>query len=339
VLSTQTGAEHSEIPLLFYFDSLRNRHLFLQFLSHIGANALERAMRSRKRRILIDEATGDKERLQADQIRLVRIREEYHRFSKAAGLREQWERTEAAGFTWKHGKAATRAQQTLQDVSKMAQSSDRDNDWSRAIPRVVPKTEKDFLIAYASEQGIKIPGLRSFDGDPSLLRAGIDALSCISKDCPVGKRLILSISHALPDEDFASTAGEHITLNAKSLRDRAITEQNLSNGGLFASSKFEDIIRHEYGHVFSSVKGNKGIEIARKAMYNISGDDKSLDEVLTYLHSHVSPYSTAAQISLSRPNLFDPKKYKEVIPEVLVKHENASDEFTEEFVRILKELL
>ena len=64
-------------------------------------------MRSRKRRILVDEETCDKERLQADQIRLVRTREEYHRFSKAAGLREQWERAEAAGFSWKHGKAAT----------------------------------------------------------------------------------------------------------------------------------------------------------------------------------------------------------------------------------------
>lgn len=71
--------------------------------------SLEQSMRSRKRRILIDEATGDKEKLQWDQIRLVRTREEYHRFSKAAGLREQWERTEAAGFTWKHGKAATAA--------------------------------------------------------------------------------------------------------------------------------------------------------------------------------------------------------------------------------------
>ncbi|MBQ7345352.1 MAG: hypothetical protein IJW45_04730 [Oscillospiraceae bacterium] len=70
--------------------------------------SLERSMRKQKRRILIDEKTGDKEKLQWDQIRLVRTREEYHRFSKAAGLREQWERTEAAGFTWKHGKAATK---------------------------------------------------------------------------------------------------------------------------------------------------------------------------------------------------------------------------------------
>ena len=68
--------------------------------------SLERGIRKTKRRILIDEATGDTEKLQWDQIRLVRTREEYHRFSKAAGLPEQHERMEKAGFTWKHGKAA-----------------------------------------------------------------------------------------------------------------------------------------------------------------------------------------------------------------------------------------
>ena len=67
---------------------------------------MERSICKTKRKILIDETTGDAEKLQWDQIRLVRTREEYHRFSKAAGLPEQYERMEKAGFTWKHGKAA-----------------------------------------------------------------------------------------------------------------------------------------------------------------------------------------------------------------------------------------
>ena len=71
--------------------------------------SLERSIRKTKRKILIDEATGDAEKLQWDQIRLVRTREEYHRFSKVAGLPEQYERMEKAGFTWKHGKAAEKA--------------------------------------------------------------------------------------------------------------------------------------------------------------------------------------------------------------------------------------
>lgn len=66
----------------------------------------ERSIRKQKRRILIDEKTGDTEKLQTDQIRLVRLRQEYARFSKGTGLRQQWERAETAGFTWKHGNAA-----------------------------------------------------------------------------------------------------------------------------------------------------------------------------------------------------------------------------------------
>ena len=67
---------------------------------------LERAARKQKRRILIDEAAGDTEKLQQDQIKLVRIRQEYKRFSDAAGLRMQHERMNTAGFTWKHAKSA-----------------------------------------------------------------------------------------------------------------------------------------------------------------------------------------------------------------------------------------
>ena len=63
----------------------------------------ERAIRDRKRRILIDEKLGDKDKLQTDQIRLQMIKQEYSRFSKAAGLPTQHARMEKAVFTWKHG--------------------------------------------------------------------------------------------------------------------------------------------------------------------------------------------------------------------------------------------
>lgn len=65
---------------------------------------LEAAMRKQKRRILVDEAAGDADKLQADQIRLQLQRQEYARFSKAAGLRTQGERAEVAKFSWKQAK-------------------------------------------------------------------------------------------------------------------------------------------------------------------------------------------------------------------------------------------
>lgn len=86
----------------------------------------ERSIRDRKRRILIDEKTGDTEKLQTDQIRLVRLRQEYARFSDAAGLPMQHARAEKAGFTWKHGKAAERAARAAQQPStKKVEFSDK----------------------------------------------------------------------------------------------------------------------------------------------------------------------------------------------------------------------
>lgn len=71
--------------------------------------ALETAMRKQKRRILVDETTGDAEKLQNDQIRLQMLRQEYARFSKAAGLRTQNERAEVAGFSWEQAGEADKA--------------------------------------------------------------------------------------------------------------------------------------------------------------------------------------------------------------------------------------
>lgn len=66
----------------------------------------ERTIRKQKRRILVDEATGDKDKLLVDQVKLQRLKQEYTRFSKGVGLPDQHARLEAAGFDWKKGKAA-----------------------------------------------------------------------------------------------------------------------------------------------------------------------------------------------------------------------------------------
>ena len=67
---------------------------------------IERSVKNRKHRILIDEKLGNKDALQTDQIRLQILKQEYSRFSKAAHLPMQHARMEAAGFDWKKGKAA-----------------------------------------------------------------------------------------------------------------------------------------------------------------------------------------------------------------------------------------
>lgn len=59
---------------------------------------VERAIRRQKNRILVDESTGDADKLKYDQIRLTRLNQEYRRFSKAVGLPTQRERAQVAGF-------------------------------------------------------------------------------------------------------------------------------------------------------------------------------------------------------------------------------------------------
>lgn len=68
---------------------------------------LERAIRKQKRRVLTAESAGDTERLPAKQTRLELLRQEYSRFSKAAGLRTEDERIHVAGFGHKEAARAT----------------------------------------------------------------------------------------------------------------------------------------------------------------------------------------------------------------------------------------
>lgn len=74
---------------------------------------IERAMRREKRRILTAEATGDTEGLSVAQTRLQRLRQEYTRFSNAAGLRTQDERAQVAGFGHKEAARARKAAQNM----------------------------------------------------------------------------------------------------------------------------------------------------------------------------------------------------------------------------------
>lgn len=59
---------------------------------------MERSMRKTKREILAADATGDKDRFTEKSVLLRRQREEYGKFSKAAGLLTQNQRTQVDGF-------------------------------------------------------------------------------------------------------------------------------------------------------------------------------------------------------------------------------------------------
>ena len=217
-------------------------------------------------------------------------------------------------------------QREILSAAKMAYNEEAKNDWSKTEPRKLSKTESRELIKYASEKGITVRSLKQFDGDPNILKSTIDTLGKTAKQFPTGRNISLSFTHSMPDDDFASTVGEHITFNSKALRNRTITERNIANGNMFASTKVEDIAVHEYGHVISFVKGNKGLEISGKAFYNVYGRNVSVGELLDFLDDNISNYSTTAT----------KQKYTEIVSEVLAKNNSNPTKFTEEFVALLK---
>lgn len=100
--------------------SFRGKHYTGYEATH-RQRRLERAIRAQKRKILIDKATGDSEKLETDQIKLQLLQQDYKAFSKAAGLRTQHERLEKVGFAWKE---ATESR-------KVAESHYR--EWSKSI--------------------------------------------------------------------------------------------------------------------------------------------------------------------------------------------------------------
>ena len=81
---------------------------------------LETAIRKQKRRILVAEATGDKENLRQSQIKYQVLNQEYKRFSKAAGLRLQHERMEMSGFGSKQAREAENYERNLQFINNDA---------------------------------------------------------------------------------------------------------------------------------------------------------------------------------------------------------------------------
>ena len=107
----------------------------------------ERTIRKQKRRILVDEATGDNDKLQNDQIRLQVLKQEYARFSKGTGLRPQYDRMETAGFDWKKGRAAEKTFEKIAASTKEIKAifgTNGDKGLKKAVDRSIIKLQNGF---------------------------------------------------------------------------------------------------------------------------------------------------------------------------------------------------
>lgn len=129
--------------------------------------ALETVMRKQKRRILIDETTGDAEKLETDQVKLQMLRQEYKRFSKAAGLRTQTERAEVAGFGYKQANAADKAYKKLAKTANSMYDIGSEEQNVKAYLRDLPIRKKigsdDYpLTLHRGRQNKHIPDTNEF---------------------------------------------------------------------------------------------------------------------------------------------------------------------------------
>ena len=101
---------------------------------------MERGIRKQKKRILVDKATGDEEKLRIDQTKLRMQNANYKKFSEAAGLRTQRERAQVAGFGRKE---AAEAQKAVAKYSKVRYNKDGTvvvtDDWKSKGKATIPK--------------------------------------------------------------------------------------------------------------------------------------------------------------------------------------------------------
>ena len=177
------------------------------------------------------------------------------------------------------------------------------NDWTGAEPRDISKAEKKALMEYAKERRVNAVDFSRFDGDPELLKAQIDTLSGLMKEYPIGKTVTITVNN-LEKEDFAQVMGRTIQINNLALRNREVTERNINADNEFSSEKAEDIVAHEYGHIFAKTNGVNGVDIASEAYYNIHGERLEEGILLGYIEQTISEYATYNRASELIPEIF-----------------------------------
>lgn len=95
----------------------------------------ERKIRKQRHKILVAEGLNDKAQLQTAQIKMVRLQEEYVRFSKDAKLPLQHARMEVAGFNWKHAKAA--------EQEKIQLAKQAEEEYNRRRAEAIKRIQSD----------------------------------------------------------------------------------------------------------------------------------------------------------------------------------------------------
>lgn len=263
----------------------------------------ERAIRDRKRRILIDETVDDKDKLQTDQIRLQVLKQEYARFSKGVGLPMQHARMEKAGFDWKKGKAAESAGSAGKATSShnmLAKAYTTDGgkiEWPPKGDMLATERYRE-MRSYAEDRGIYLHGFKKSDVDPHLVFEAIDTAEIVFEKYPElrgseKRPFSLKLDSHMKSGDFGEVKDgvSHILhLNADAYRSKSalISEYGkLADEGWFVNGTgHNSIVFHEMGHMISDVYGIDGLDVMKKVL-----NTDSSAEVLMWCKRNLSEYS------------------------------------------------
>ena len=205
-------------------------------------------------------------------------------------------------------------------------------------PIIHTPEELQELKTYAEERGIKVFQIEKFDGDSELLKEQIDVLQELRNEYHHSDKLTITFSN-MSRKDLACTSkdGTTITFNNLALRSREVTNSYLLSDDYLSSIDIKGIAAHEMGHVLQVKYGNIGLDISKKVCYNLSGEQLSQQAVVVYLRDNVSGYSASKDGQyVGKPT--KPKHFRETIPEVFGKNFTDPDEFTTEFIKLLKEV-
>lgn len=207
-----------------------------------------------------------------------------------------------------------------------------------SIAKPIKHTAEEYaeLADYAQNSGIKVYNVEKFDGDIEIAKEQIDALKEIRDEYKLNSSLTISFGTVVNGLGETSHTGGSIVFNNCALRDRKLTNKYLNEDDELAANDVKGIAYHESGHLISLKYGEKGFDIAKKAYYNIYKKDISNLELLDFLQEKISRYSRfLPEDKEDKP--FKAKFYKEITPEILSKDKTNPNEFTREFVRLLKE--
>ena len=216
------------------------------------------------------------------------------------------------------------------------------NATATTIPGTQPTahtdTEYKEIRQYAADRGVQLRQVNLFDGDIEVLRDQIDAIAEIREEYGLTGKKPTKVTFAdLAPGDLAMTnrEGDVITFDRSALRDRKKTNEYLNADNILATTDVKGIAYHEMGHVISKRYGEKGLEIARQAYYNIHEENLKRSELLRYLNNEISSYSVSTSVFPDGKRMRD-KDYKEIIPEIIALEKTAPTVFSSAFVKLLK---